>query len=105
MSEKVVRYKGKNYKANEFDNLSRKQMRTLRSALERANGVGADAGVDQQLDAAEALWDMVSVIFPSMSEKVLDDMGMHEAEDLLRRAGIIAGQVEQLGESSASTGS
>lgn len=106
----VVKYKGKNYKVSGFNNLSRKQIRTLRSAIERANSMDAE-GVStmDQMDAAEALWDMVSVILPTIPEKVLDDMGMDEAEGLLRRAGIIQGTISDsgvsLGESSASTDS
>lgn len=107
----VVKYKGKNYKVNQFNNLSRSQVRTLRDAVRRANVTNtADASVTDQLDASEALWDMVAVVLPGISEKMLDDMGMDDAQDLLRRAGIISGSIDggegvSLGESSASTDS
>ncbi len=107
----VVKYKGKNYKVNGFNNLSRKQVRTLREAIVRANAMGEGGGdTTQQLDAAEALWDMVGVVLPTIPEKVLDEMGMDDAQDLLSRAGIIKGDLAggedvTLGESSASTDS
>lgn len=109
----VVKYKGKNYKVNSFNNLSRKQVRTLRTAVETANSLGKEgATVAEQLDASEALWDMVSVVMPTIPEKVLDEMGMDDAEDLLKRSGIIQGGLDggdgdgvTLGESAASTDS
>lgn len=109
----VVKYKGKNYKVNQFNNLSRKQVRTLREAVTRANATsGEGVSVSDQLDASEALWDMVAVVLPGIPEKALDDMGMDDAQDLLRRAGIIQGAIAgdggegvSLGESSASTDS
>src|SRR5690625_7371688 len=106
----AVKYKGKTYKVNGFNNLSRKQVRTLRGAIEQVNAATrGGAGTEQQLDAAEALWDMVSIVLPSIPAKVLDDMGMDDAQDLLNRAGItrsVGGDDEvSLGESPASTDS
>ena len=107
----TVKYKGKTYKVNGFNNLSRKQVRTLRGAIEQVNaGSSNDATTMQQLDASEALWDMVSIVLPSIPERVLDDMGMDDAQDLLSRAGIIQDTTDSgddegvsLGESAAST--
>lgn len=105
MSLPTISIKGKEYPEPSINRMKRKQIKKLNPVLKRV-----------QNEDLDAIWDMVSLLVPTLTASVLDDLELGECKEILEQSGVVQFSKEApeepvdsdaitVGESSASTNS
>lgn len=106
MPSKKIEIRGKKYELLPVEQMKRKQVRKLAATVK---ALTTDQEDPEIMDKG---YDLLSVVVPSLSDKVLDDLTLGEVMGILEGAGILGtlavdgdSEAISVGESSASTSS